>query len=315
MPTISQILAASYPAVVNAKNKAANQFAESALLREFERQKFIQRKSLGPTIEHTLDFVRNPGTDFLATDMTSTSLSKVEVLTAASYTPGALSVPIVWSKADEAKNPSENQKIALVTSLIDNSQTSHDDALEEALFSTSTDGFLGLQNILPDSGQGSPGGIDAATDIWWRNFTTTYLANGTDIIAKMATAWNTAAKGSGGSAPTLIVSGASEQALYEGALQPQERFLNTSEADGGFKMLAFKTARFVFSQYGASGAGAQMYFLSPKHFHLLVSKEAYKDKGETIEIPSAQGYVCKLFSLLQFTTSNKSRGSVLRNAG
>jgi hypothetical protein len=307
MPTITQILAASYPAVINARNKAANQFAESALLREFERQKFVMRKSLGPTIEHTLDYIRNPGTDFLATDLTTTSLSKVEVLTAASYTPGALSVPIVWSKMDEAKNPSENQKIALVSALIDNALTSHDDALEEALFSTSTDGFLGLQNILPDSGNGSPGGIDASVDAWWRNYSSTYYDDGSNIVAAATTAWNTAAKGSGGSAPTLVVSEAEAQAFYEGALQTQQRFIDVKEADGGFKVLALKTARWVFSQYGT----ARIYFMSPKHFHLTVSREAYRDKGETSEIPNAQAYVCKLFSLLQFTTSNKSRGAVL----
>jgi hypothetical protein len=310
MPTISQILSVSYPAVINAKNKAANQFAESALLREMERQKFIMRKSMGPTIEHQVDYIRNPGTDFLANDMTSTSLSKVEVLTTASYTPGALSVPIVWSKSDEAKNPSENQKIALVTSLIDNAMTSHDDAIEEALFTTSTDGFLGLQTILPDSGQGSPGGIDAATDAWWRNYSGTYAADGSDIVAALTTAWNTAAKGSGGAAPSLLVSGPDAQAIYEGALQPNERFINASEADGGFKVLAFKSSRYVFSQYG----GTRIYLMSPKSFHLIVSKEAYRDKGETMEIPSAQGYVCKLFSMLQFTTSNKSRGALLTQA-
>lgn len=307
MPTVAQIFAASYPAVLNARNKAANQFLESALLREFERQKFVVRKSLGPTIEHTLDYIRNPGTDFLASDLTTTSLSKVEVLTAAVYTPGALSVPVVWSKADEAKNPTENQKVNLVTSLIDNALASHDDALEEALFATSTDGFLGLQTILPDNGQGSPGGIDASVDAWWRNYTAQYAANGSDIEAAFTTAFNTAAKGTGGSAPTLIASGAAPQALYESALQDQQRWIDTSEADGGFKMLAFKTARYVYSQYG----GDRVYFLSPKHFSLNVSREAYRQKGDTIEIPSAQGFVTKLFSLLQFTTSNKSRGAVL----
>lgn len=307
MPTVAQIFAASYPAVLNARNKAANQFLESALLREFERQKFLVRKSLGPTIEHTLDYIRNPGTDFLASDLTTTSLSKVEVLTAAVYTPGALSVPVVWSKADEAKNPTENQKVNLVTSLIDNALASHDDALEEALFATSTDGFLGLQSILPDNGQGSPGGIDAATDAWWRNYTGEYAADGSDIEAAMTIAFQTAAKGTGGSAPTLIASGLTPNSLYEASLQDQQRWIDTSEADGGFKMLAFKTARCVYSQYGND----RMYFLSPKNFNLNVSREAYRQKGETIEIPSAQGFVTKLFSLLQFTTSNKSRGAVL----
>jgi hypothetical protein len=301
--SISQILAVSYPAVANEMNKPMNQFAESAFLRELEAQGGIKRIGMGPTIEHTLDYQRNPGTTFLATDLESTSLAKTDVLTAASYTPGQCSVPIVWSKGDDAQNPSENQKVALVKSLLENAFTSHDDLIEENLFGTSNDGFLGLQNIVPDSGQGSPGGINAGTETWWRNYVGTYLSNGTDIEAQLTTAWNTAAKGSGGAAPTLLVSGSAAQALYEGALQVFQRFIDTKEADGGFKKLAFKTSRYVFSQYG----GTRIYGLNPKFYRLNVSKDAYREKGETIEIPNANGYVCKLYSMLQATTNNKSR--------
>src|SRR5690606_6313879 len=152
MPTISQILSVSYPAVINQKNKAANQFAESAALREMERQRMLQRKSLGPTIEHTLDYKRNPSTQFLTTDLQTTSLTKTAVLTAAVYAPASISAEVTWAKADEAKNPSVNQKIALVSSLIDNVLESHDDILEEALFQANTDGFLGFPGLLPDDG-------------------------------------------------------------------------------------------------------------------------------------------------------------------
>jgi hypothetical protein len=107
--SISQIVAASYPAVLAEMRKPANQWAESAFLNELERQGAIKRTSLGPTIEAPIDWQRNPGTDFLATDLTSTSLTKTDVISAASYSVAELSVPVVWSKGDEAKNPSENQ--------------------------------------------------------------------------------------------------------------------------------------------------------------------------------------------------------------
>lgn len=310
MPTISQILSVSYPAVLNEMRKPANQFAENAFLRELEARGMLKRESLGPTIEHTLDYQRNPGTDFLATDLTATSLSKVEVLTAASYEPGQLSVPIVWSKGDEAKNPSVNQKVALVKSLLENAITSHDDAIEEAIFGTSTDGFLGLATIVPDNGVGSPGGINASVDAWWANYSSTYLAAGTDIEAQMTTAWNTAAKGTGGKSPDVLVSGAEAQALYEGTLQTFQRFIDVKEADGGFKKLAFKTARYVFSQYGDD----HIYFLNSKCFGIQASKEAFREKGDTVEIPNANGYVVKIYSMLQTTTNNKSRLAVIREA-
>src|SRR4051812_14587932 len=123
MPTISQILAASYPAVIS--KKPANQWAESALLKALEKAGAIKRVAMGSTIEATLDYRANPGAQVLATDMSTTSTTKTEVLTAASYDPAAVSVPIVWSKQDEAKN--DDDKVQLVASLIDNALESHDD--------------------------------------------------------------------------------------------------------------------------------------------------------------------------------------------
>lgn len=312
MPTISQLAAVSYPAVLNEMRKAANQWAESALLREMERQGLIERVHLGSVIEKTLDYQRNPGTDFLATDLTTTSLAKVEVLTAAQIDPGQLSVPVVWTKADEAKNPSENQKIAFTKALLENAINSHDDAIEEALFQSNTDGFYGFPTVLPSSGQGSFMGIDSATDIWWRNYAATYLGAGTDFDTQLTTAWNEAAKGSGSKlAPTLIFSGAEAQALFEGTQQAQQRYIDTQELKAGFKIIAFKTARWVFSQYGDD----EVYGVNPKSFKLTVSKDAFREKGETSEIQNANGYVFKLFSMLQLTSDNKSRGFRLSENG
>ncbi len=305
--TINQILSVSYPAVIAAKKKPANQWAESAFMRELERTGGIKRVSFGPTIEEPLDYQRNPSATFLTTDLQATSLQKTEVLTTASYTPASLGVDMLWSKGDEAMNPSENQKVALVKAIIENALESHDDKIETALFSTSTEGFLGLQTLVPDSGQGTVGGINAAVEVWWRNFSGTYLAAGTNIVASLATAFNTAAKGSGGSQPSLIVSGAAAQAIYEGTQAGLRQYIDTKEADAGFKTLAYKDARWIFSPAG----GTRIYGLNPKHLSLKVSKEMFRDRGETMELQNGHGYVSKLYSMLQATTNNKSRVFVL----
>ena len=306
--SISQIVAVSYNDVLNAMRKPENQWSESAFMRELERQGAVKRVAGGPQLEATLDYRINPGTDFLATDMTPTSTSKTEVLTAALYDPAMLSVPLVWSKGDEAKNPTQNQKVALAKSLQENAINSHDETIESALFSTTTDGFLGLQTLVPDSGQGTVGGIDASVEIWWRNHSATYASNFSNIVAQMTTAFNTAAKGSGSSmAPTLIVSNAAAHAGFEGTQQGLQRYIDTQEAKAGFKILAFKTARFVFSQYATS----RIYFLNPKSFTLDVFKDAFRKKGDTIELPNAEAYVVKIFSALQAKTNNKSRLAVL----
>lgn len=301
--SISQMVAVSYPAVLAEMRKAANQWAESAFMRELEKQGAIEHKSLGPTIEAPLDYKRNDGAGFLVTELQATSMTKTEVITSASYTPAELSVPIVWSKRDEVQNPTENQKIALVKALLENGIQSHDDLIEQALFATSTNGFLGLLMHVPLSGQGSDGGIDAAVNTFWRNQQSTYVDD-TDIEAAFTSVWNACAKGSGSKLmPTLMVSDGPTQALFEGTQQALQRYVDDQELKAGFKVLGFKTSRYVFSQYGLTS----VFFVNPKNFSLVVSKEYFRDRGDTQEIQNANGFVSKLYSALQTVTNNKSR--------
>src|SRR6202790_5249772 len=187
--TIGQLAAVSYPGVQNEKNKAANQWAESALLHNWESMGYIKRIAFGPTIEETLDYQRNPGTVIQATELQPLSLSKTEVMTAASYTPAEVTAPVTWSKKDEACNSSEVQKIALVTGLLDNGFESHDDILETDVFLGTTNGFIGLKTLIPfNPAVGSVGGIDPAGNTFWRNQTATYVDD-TDIESAFTTVW------------------------------------------------------------------------------------------------------------------------------
>lgn len=301
--TIGQIAAISYPAVLADNRKAANQWAESAFLRELERQGAIKRRSLGSSIEAPLDYQRNAGTAFLTSPLQATSLNETEIVTAANYEIAELSVPMTWSKKTEVQNPTENQKIAFVRQMVENAINSHDDAIEEALFAASTNGFLGLPTHIPTSGQGSDGGIDSAVESWWRNVSVTYTDD-TDIEAALTEGWNTAAKGSGSKLqPTLLVSDAATQALFEGTQQANQRYVDSEELKAGFKILAFKTSRYVFSQYGSSS----VYGINPQNFQMVVSKEYFRDRGETQEIQNANGFTSKVYSALQTVTNNRSR--------
>ncbi len=310
--TISQIYAASYPAILN-KMRATDQWSDSAVMKEMQRQGMIKHESLGTTIDVTLDYRRNPNATFLSSDLQSTGLTKTEVLTAASYAIAELSVPVVWSKKDDAMNPSQNQKVAFVKKLAENAINSHDDLIEEALFASSaTDGFLSFLSLIPENGQGSPGGIDAGTELFWRNYGADYAADGSDIESAFTSAHNDVAKGSGSNlTPTLLVGGADPHALYEASLITRQRFVDIKEIDGGVKVLAFKGARFVFGQYG----GNKVFGMNKKSVQLVVSKEYFRDKGAEQEIQDANGFVSKIYSALQLVTDNKSRLFVLDEAG
>lgn len=307
--TIGQAATVSYPDVLKDERGAANQWAENSIVNTFEEMGFIDRRGLGPTIEAPLDYRRNPSAKFLTTDLESMSMVKTEVLTAASYTPSQIGEVVEWSNMDEATNPSENQKIALVKTLLTNGIQSHDDLVEEALIDGSGT-FLGLSDLLPASGEGSPGGIPASTEVFWRNPNDTFAADGSDIEAVFTEAYGNAMKGSGGQAVKLLISGLESQSLFESSQQSQQRFTNITKLDAGFKTIAFKGAVYIFSQYG----GTAVYGISPRHFKLVVSKQYFRHKGEEYEINDANGRAFKIYSALQFVTNNKSRGFVVDEA-
>lgn len=302
--SVSQIVAVSYTAVLSESRTAANQWGENALLRELERQGGVKRKSFSSVLEETLDYQRNPGTEFLANDLQTVSLSKTEVITAAQYSPAQLSAPVTWSKMDEVQNPSDNQKIDLVDGLLKNGFNSHDDIVEQALFASSaTNGFGSLVVYFPTNGQGTIGVIDSSTATWWRSKEATYVDD-TDIEAAMTTGWNSATKGSGSALmPTLAVSDSATQALFEGTQQANQRWNDTQDLKAGFKTLMFKTARYIFSQYGTTS----IFMFNPKNVYLAVSKDYYRDKGEVQEIQNQNGYTFKIYSALQLIVNNRSR--------
>lgn len=311
--TIDQITAVSYPAVLAELRKAQNQWAENAALRVMEKQGVIQRKSLGPTIEVPLDYRANPDAAVLAGDQDTAALVKTEVLTSASYSVAQISVPVTWTKGDDAKNPAENQKIALVKQLLENGINSHDDLIEQYIFTTSTSGgdeLNGLSDLVATSGTGTVGGIDASVETWWKNYTDTYT-DATDIEATFTTAFNKAAKGSGSSMqPKFMISGVTPHVMYESGLQTLQRFGDSSEADAGFKVLKFKNADFIFSQYG----GTKVYFLNPKNYNIVVSKQYFRDKGDTNSIDGQNAFYFLIYSALQAVVNNRSRLAVVDQA-
>lgn len=304
--SIEQIAAVSYPLVLAEMRKAANQWAENAALRVMQKQGVIQHSNLGPTIEVPLDYRPNPDTAVLANDQDQASLVKTEVITSASYSVAQLNVPVTWTKGDDAKNPSENQKIAFVKALLENGINSHDDLLEQLIFTTSTAGgdeWNGLSDLVAVSGTGTVGGIDASVETWWKNWYDTYT-DASDIEATFTTAFNKVAKGSGSSTQAkFMISGITPHVQYESGLQTLQRFGDSSEADAGFKVLKFKNADYIFSQYG----GTKVYFLNSKTYNIVVSKQYFRDKGDTVPVQGQNAFYFLIYSAGQSVVNNRSR--------
>ena len=224
-----------------------------------------------------------------------------------------MNVPVTWTKGDEVRNPTENQKIDLVKSLLENAIQSHDDLIESRIFTSSTVGgveLLGLNDLVGNAGTESVGGIDANVESFWRNQTDTFT-DGSDIEAAMTEMYNSCAKGSGSLLqPKVLISGSATHALFESQLQTMQRFTDSKSADAGFVVLAFKGARYIFSQKG----GTSIYFLNPKNYQMVVAKNAFRDKGDTYDVTGQNAFYFLLYSALQNVVNNRSRLGVLRQA-
>lgn len=304
MSQFSQIVAATYDRVSNEKNKAANQWSESALMNFLEQKGALKRVPGGPQLEFTLDTAVNPDAGFLATDVSGTSTNKTSILDAVKYDWALFVAPINWSIADEAKNSGE-KKVELVTSLVDNALLSHDDQFETGLFAASaTNGFLSLPVLFTEDGTGTIGGVVSGTDTYWLGEFEDY---GTDLHLGLNIATAECAKGSGGSSPDLYVTGATVFATYADSLQANFLYTSTKSVDAGIQTLKFAGQDMIFSQKYTSDS---VWLLNTKETKLYVIKDFYRQRRSEIELPNAATMNMKVVSLAQIATKNRSRNGV-----
>src|SRR5688572_16730889 len=115
----TQLVSTTFDRVVTERNKAYDQWSNSAFLKHLEKLGGVKRDGGGATLQLPLDYRANPATDFLLTDTTTTGTSKTEVITAASYTWALLVVPANWSIFDEVLNSaSDTQKIDMAAAIV-----------------------------------------------------------------------------------------------------------------------------------------------------------------------------------------------------
>lgn len=308
---VTQAVAATYDAVVNERNKAADQWSDTSALNHLEKIGGIKRIDGGPKITVTLDYRANAGLDFLATDTTATSTTKTEVLTHAEYTPIPVVVPVNWSFFDEAINAGKNSKVDLVAAIVDNMITSHDQGFENALFATTggTDGFNTFIDIFTEDGTGTVGTIVSGTETWWKSqFKDWGTDTGATLLADYNTLYFACSKGSGGRQPNVVLTNATMYGLFLGANQANQRFL---EATGTtLKYVKLQNADMVFTSANPS-ATENAYFFNTNDTQIHVIKGAWRQRREAVEFPNAAMMNQKVFSVAQLITRNRSRGGLL----
>lgn len=306
-----QLVASTYDAVVNERNKAADQWSDTSCLNFLESIGGVKRVPPGATLQMTLDYRANSGGDFLATDATATNTSKTDVLTATGLSWATLVVPTNWSFTDEALNNGE-AKIDLIASLVDNTITTHDFMIEQGLFAaTATDGFASFPVIFTEDGTGTVQGIVAGTETWWENQFKDWGADtGATLLADYNTLYFSCAKGSSGRQPNVVVANSTLYGAFLAALTPQQRFMNAASATSGFGQVKLINADYIFSSVITTAQDSAWMF-NTNDTALFVAKTAWRKRRQPVDFSAAAMVNQKVYSVLQLATRNRSRGGVL----
>ena len=156
----------------------------------------------GKEIQEDVMYGKNSGTWFDGYDTVGTDA--VDGITAAFFPWRYYAVPITISMTEEDENRKSDSAMRLLEAKTKQSMMSVRDAINAALYSAqSGKSILGLQDLVADTAtSGTVGGINRATNTWWRNKANT---SSTDVDSKsgdfyagltgMSSLWNDCSEG------------------------------------------------------------------------------------------------------------------------
>lgn len=136
-------------------------------------------------------------------------------------------------------------------------------------------------------------------------------------ILDMTHVFNLAAKGS--DKPDFGIMGQLVYEKYESLLQPQQRFMSPTAADGGFESLMFKTCALMFDvemvDYAttASVNVNNLYFLNSKYINLKGDKRRWFTTTDFVKPANQMARYAQILAYGNLTTSNRMRSGALLN--
>jgi hypothetical protein len=227
---------------------ADNATATVAFLDRLRRKGKVKPAEGGRSIVQELEISLNPnGGWYAGLDTLNTNLH--EPFSAAEYDWKQAYVPVVWSGLDKLRNQGELATINLVSSKIKNGEKSLIDLVAQAAYSDGTS-FGGKQMhglglfVVTSPATGSVGGIDRATNTFWRNQTAT-TTGAVNIAASNPSNYLAALNGlsiactRGTDRPDLYVADGLHYKLYLESLQPMLRITDVGMASAGFQNLKY----------------------------------------------------------------------------
>lgn len=185
---------------------------------------------------------------------------------------------ITISFEDEYKNNGEEAVLKLLQAKLDQLELTFVEELNEMFFADGTGNsskdFMGIDGLIDNTG--TVGGINGATETWWRSTVDADLNIATNIN-ELNTMYNSVIRGA--QRPDFEITTQAGFEKYESLASPNIRFQSTQLAQLGFEALAHKTAEVVFDAYCPSG---NWFVLNSKFLKLVTHRDAWMKRFDFV---------------------------------
>lgn len=201
-----------------------------------------------------------------------------DVLTAAKYDWMQVALHVTATGRELKLNAGKEQMINLVKARTKVAMATAANNMSVDIYS---DGSLanqitGLAALCTTNGQGTIGGINAATYPFWANKFKEVAGTGATyatLRAAMNDLWLSLVRGQ--DKPDLIVMSHDFYSLYESGLQDLQRYSDSRSADAGYQELKYKSASVIFDDNTNFGTTSETaFFINTDYLHLREHPEA-----------------------------------------
>lgn len=254
---------------------ADNVSDNNALLKRLKERGNIRPVSGGTKIVEELEYGESDSIWYTGYD--KIDFTNPQLFSAAEFDLKLLAAPVGISGEELLKNAGKERVIDLLEAKIKNAEKTLKNQMSTAIYSDGTGSggkqLTGLQALVSDAPTtGTVGGIDRASNEFWRNHAKTSAVTAENIYAAMNEVYMACSRGS--DRPDIIVADDELYATYEASLVPQQRFTNAKLAEAGFTNLKFKGADVIYDGgVGGKCPAGHMYFLNTEYLRLRPHKE------------------------------------------
>lgn len=221
-----------------------------------------------------------------------------------------------WTMSGEEmrKNAGPEQIISLMKAKFTQLELSFSKTVNTQFWATAVGNggkdFLSIPIIIDDSG--TLGGIDSATETWWKSVVgpATNLTT-TAGVKSLNNTFNALAIN--GSKPDLEFTTQANFEAYEALALTNIRFVNTKLAELNFETLAHKSAEVVLEAEVPGTAGGNWYFINSERIRFTKHSDAWMKRLETQRPYNQDAYTAPVISMGQLVTDQRRAHGVNKN--